>query len=168
MMTLITGPQNSGRSALAEDICCSLAGDEQKIYIATMIVQDEAGEERIKKHRQKRSGKNFLTVELPKNLATLEVPEVNLSQSVCLLECVTNLVGNEMHAPENQGFSDEALSNLVVAEVLHLKERVKHLVAVSGTYEELPDYDADTLRFVRLLHHVNEVLTTHADRVEVL
>ena len=56
MITLVIGRPESGKSLIAEDIVCGLSC-ENRYYLATMLVYDEAGKERIKKHRSQREGK---------------------------------------------------------------------------------------------------------------
>ena len=96
MVTLIIGGPNSGKSQLAEDLVVN-SGIDRRYYLATMRVLDEAGEERIIKHRKQREGKGFITLEIPyaidKAVSLMEEPE----SSIVLLECIANLVGNEMY-----------------------------------------------------------------------
>ncbi len=96
MVTLIIGGQNSGKSQFAEELVVN-SGIDRRYYLATMTVCDKAGEERVIKHRKQREGKGFITLEIPyaidKALYIMEEPE----NSIALLECVANLVGNELY-----------------------------------------------------------------------
>ncbi|MBP5744909.1 MAG: bifunctional adenosylcobinamide kinase/adenosylcobinamide-phosphate guanylyltransferase, partial [Lachnospiraceae bacterium] len=96
MITLVIGRPESGKSLIAEEIVCGLSC-ENRYYLATMLVYDESGKERIKKHRSQREGKDFVTLEVPyridRALNMIDRPK----ESVLLLECIANLVGNEMY-----------------------------------------------------------------------
>lgn len=96
MITLVTGGPDSGKSLRAEDIAVR-TGDERLYYLATMKVFGDDGIARIKKHRAQREGKGFITIELQiradKALDMMDEPE----KCCVLLECIANLVGNEMH-----------------------------------------------------------------------
>lgn len=173
---MIIGTPSSGKSQLAEDIVVRLAQDRRKIYLATMIAFDEEGKERIKKHRRLRQGKGFETIECPENLSSLKFGSDDLDHNevvindncVLLLECMSNLVGNELYSPRNKGLDDEELVTLIVSETIGVANKVADIVIVSNEFK-LDDtgYDDETRRYVRLLHDVNEVLKKEMDEVIV-
>lgn len=104
MLWIVTGGSGSGKSEYAENLAVSLG--EDRIYAATMMVSDKEGEERVQKHRAMREGKHFRTVECPVNFGAAMEPAM-AKESVVLLECMSNLVANEM-------FSDMGLTNETV------------------------------------------------------
>ncbi|MBP5743722.1 MAG: bifunctional adenosylcobinamide kinase/adenosylcobinamide-phosphate guanylyltransferase, partial [Oscillospiraceae bacterium] len=63
MLSLIIGGAGSGKSALAEALCCSLDGP--RLYIATMSKADCESLGRIEKHRRQREDLRFDTLECP-------------------------------------------------------------------------------------------------------
>lgn len=91
MMILVTGGSGSGKSAFAED-CVVSCGETERIYIATMYPFDEESRRRVQRHQKMRQGKGFETVECYTGLHKVQVPE----NSTVLLECMSNLVANEM------------------------------------------------------------------------
>ena len=103
MLRLITGPPDSGKSLKAEELAVQ-GGRKNLYYLATMKVMDEEGSDRVKKHRAQREGKGFATIEQPydiiKALDVIKAPK----ESTVLLECLSNLVGNELH--DNPKFED--------------------------------------------------------------
>ena len=105
MLTLVTGGSGSGKSAFAEDRVLSF-GDAQRIYIATMHPFDEESHKRIERHQKMRAGKGFETVECYTGLKNVKLP----AGCVVLLECMSNLVANEMF--EEQGAHDRTVSDL--------------------------------------------------------
>ena len=138
MLILITGASGSGKSEYAEKICCGLAGSAKKYYIATMQVFDEEGKQRIERHKNMRSGKNFKTIEQPCNVENaIEKMDIkDPSKRTVLLECISNLLANEM-------FSDETIQDRhmimdkIIDGIRQLKNEVRHL-AVSYTHLTLP------------------------------
>ena len=66
MMILVIGGSGSGKSSYAEEIVCSVSGEDmKKYYLATMQIFDEEGRKKVERHRKLRSGKGFLTIEQP-------------------------------------------------------------------------------------------------------
>lgn len=92
MIALVIGGSGSGKSAFAEELVLSLAG-QPHIYLATMQnYGDEETNRRIARHRDIRADRGFTTVEKPMDVGSTAVP-----QGACvLLECLPNLVANEM------------------------------------------------------------------------
>ena len=189
MIVLVLGTPDSGKSKIAEDIVMRLAAglditgspaDEggrnesgrpaapagmDKLYIATMIPFGEEGDRRIEKHRNMRAGKGFLTVEKYTEVDSLIGEITDLDRKCCLLECMSNLVGNEMHDPRNLSLSDEELEKLITEQVLALGKSCGHLVVVANRFlTEDAGYDDETRRYVRIADRVNEILKAGADK----
>ena len=164
MTVLIIGTPDSGKSEKAEETALFLAQDKKKYYIATMIPYGEEGKKRVEKHLKLREGKNFITIEKPVDVHELadEIPD--LKKSTCLLECMSNLIGNEMH---REGALDlEELPEHISRSVMKLADSCGDLVIVSNSFPmDDPDYDEDTRNYVRLVRAVNDDLRRRADRV---
>mgnify|MGYP003467632157 CR=1 FL=1 len=86
---LIIGPNNSGKSLLAEKMVVE-TNSFHRIYLATMIPQTQDNQKRIEKHILQRSGKGFQTLEEPWNIHSLDIPK----DAVVLLEDASNLLAN--------------------------------------------------------------------------
>ena len=189
MIVLVLGTPDSGKSKIAEDIVMRLAAGlditgspaeeggrnesgrlaapagMDKLYIATMIPFGEEGDRRIEKHRNMRAGKGFLTVEKYTEVDSLIGEIRDLGGKCCLLECMSNLVGNEMHDPRNLSLPDEDLEKLITEEVLALGKSCGHLVVVANRFlTEDAGYDDETRRYVRIADRVNEILKAGADK----
>ena len=172
MITLIVGKQNSGKSALAEKLALE-TGDEKIYYLATMKVMDKAGEERVERHRKQREGRGFITIEKQKDIAGVLDDRADASGSAVLLECVANLVSNEIFdgsdiASENS-FTDEACEEIAKAvsrEIRELSAKVKDLIIVTDEYEKDGEgYDDSTRFYVKTLSRSNELIKAYCDRV---
>ena len=137
MMILVTGGSGSGKSAFAENCVVSL-DSEKKIYIATMYPYDGESRKRVKRHRKMRAGKGFETVECYTGLSGVHVPE----GSTVLLECMSNLVANEMFREEG---AREKTYDEITKGILHLKEQAAHLIVVTNEiFSEAMCYQGDT------------------------
>ena len=97
-MTLIIGGSGSGKSAYAENYIASLS-QEKKYYIATMQAFDSESQRKIEHHRMLRSGKGFFTIEQALNIQDAS-GMMDTGEKTALLECISNLVANEMFAAE--------------------------------------------------------------------
>ena len=161
MIILVTGGSGSGKSSLAEEAVRNL-GEHRRFYIATMQCFDEETRQRILRHRRMRRDKHFETIEQPVNLGQCVLPV----PGVALLECISNLVANEMYSPN--GYGKDHDPNQIPAYILegirHLAGQCKHLVIVSN--EVASDgigYDTSTMEYIRVMGIINAGLARMAD-----
>ncbi len=160
MLTVVIGPPDCGKSAFAEDLAVK-SGFSNRYYLATMKIMDEAGKERIKKHRMARLGKGFVTIEEPVDILSClkEIPDP--ADSVVLLECMANLTGNLMFTPSGIGdVSTRALNMIWEFEIY-----VGSLIVVSSEYEPDAGDDEETAGYKKVLNEVNIKLLSMADKV---
>ena len=144
MVVTVTGGSGSGKSRMAEEISQALCGG-RKLYIATMIVCDEESRKRMERHQRQRAGMYFETVERPFGLERLTFKE---KERLILLECMSNLIANELYGGENFAMRDpKETKETIIRGIGHLREHAEHLVVVSnemfrnGTYSvEMNDY----------------------------
>ncbi|SDW68076.1 adenosylcobinamide kinase /adenosylcobinamide-phosphate guanylyltransferase [Lachnospiraceae bacterium KHCPX20] len=161
MTTLIIGIPDSGKSALAEKLACRY---RNRFYIATMVAFGEEGEKRIQKHRRAREGKHFTTIECPTDIGQLANRLASHRPCSCLVECVSNLVGNELYA--DLASTDEALLEKITQSVKTLSDAVDDLILVTNEFlQEDSGYDEETKRYVRLTSMVNWQLSDFCDRI---
>ena len=99
MLHIVYGGSASGKSTYAESLAMSLQGDGRLLYIATMYPYkwntteiDQETMQRIERHRAMRADKGFDTVECYRHVEHI----VAKRQDVLLLECMSNLLANEM------------------------------------------------------------------------
>ena len=196
MITLITGGSGSGKSAYAEKYICHVSnenGYKEKYYIATMQVFDDEGQRKIDRHRRLRAGKGFITIEQPRDIkkAVEKLQSENCLKTgrSALLECMSNLVANEMFPPvdvsgmqaaeakketlddpENMNDYETAqirrVSKKVLKEVSILSENVAELVIVTNNvFEDGVSYDQSTMNYIKAMGIVNRGLAAMAERV---
>lgn len=196
MITLITGGSGSGKSAYAEKYiyhASSEKGYKEKYYIATMQVFDDEGQRKIDRHRRLRAGKGFITIEQPRDIqnAVSKLQSENCLKTgrSALLECMSNLVANEMFPPadasgiqateaEKEALDDtenmkdyentqiRRVSKKVLKEVSILSENVAELVIVTNNvFEDGVSYDESTMNYIKAMGIVNRGLSAMAERV---
>ena len=169
MITLIVGTTGSGKSKKAESIALKQAKGGEKVYVATMIPFGKEGETRVKKHRRMRFGKGFKTIECPTDVHKVGESLIKMKRPTVLLECMSNLVGNELYKFENAEKGDNAMEELIVNSVMKLAGSAVNMIIVANEFpEDDENYDEETKRFVFLCHKVNENLAGKADVVERL
>ena len=149
-LKVILGPNGSGKSLYAEDLAVS-SGDP-RLYIATMVPQNQENRQRIEKHRQQRKGKGFITIEEPLCMSCVPVSGDN----VILLEDVSNLVANRLFGSQPGTYKP------VLEDILTLAGRCKTLIAVSISGMEAEDYSGETADYIRSLNDLNAQLIRHA------
>lgn len=158
MMILVTGGSGSGKSAFAED-CVVSFGKTDRIYIATMYPFDEESRKRVQRHRKMRQGKGFETVECYTGLDKIRLPE----NCTVLLECMSNLVANEMFQEEG---AHENTVEAVLKGVRHIREQTGNLVIVTNEiFSEAADYQGETELYQEYLGQINQKIAEIADQV---
>ncbi len=196
MLHIVYGGSASGKSSYAESFAMSLQGDGRLLYIATMYPYkwntteiDPETMQRIERHRAMRADKGFDTVECYRHVEHI----VAERQDVLLLECMSNLLANEMYLePENDdggrpetmsevekagvdgnvgsGMSEtlSPVSKKIVQALIDLSTRVQELVIV--TNDVFSDggsltYDESTREYVKNLAQINCALAREAATV---
>ena len=174
MIILVLGTPKSGKSLMAEEMSLAL-NDSEKYYLATMRVMDQEGALRVEKHRKQREGKGFVTIERGREITGAVKDMANPEEATVLLECVSNLVGNELFETpvrsrmDADEMSAERFADEMADEIGKLARAVHHLVIVSSIYPlSDPGYDASTIRYVTYLHAVNKRLKALVDEVREL
>lgn len=194
MIALVIGGSGSGKSAYAEQMAVKAAGNGSLYYVATMQVYDEEGKKKVERHQKMREGKGFLTIEQPRRLkeaakkvATEKVATEKVSAGkvaagkvaaervpagkIVLLECMSNLVANEMFSEENlSAVMDEAkikqLSHEIISGVTALQDSCNILIIVTNQiFEDGIRYDASTMDYIRLLGDINRQIAERAEQV---
>ncbi len=177
MLHIVYGGSASGKSSYAESFAMSLQGEGRLLYIATMYPYkwntteiDPETMQRIERHRAMRADKGFDTVECYRHVEHI----VAKRQDVLLLECMSNLLANEMYLePDSDAGSDMAetmspVSNKIVQALIDLSTRVQELVIV--TNDVFSDggsltYDESTREYVKNLAEINCALARVAETV---
>ena len=190
MLHIVYGGSASGKSSYAESFAMSLQGEGRLLYIATMYPYkwntteiDPETMQRIERHRAMRADKGFDTVECYRHVEHI----VAKRQDVLLLECMSNLLANEMYLEQDSddvglaetmsevekagvGMSEtlSPVSNKIVQALVNLSTRVQDVVIV--TNDVFSDggsltYDESTREYVKNLAEINCALARVAETV---
>ena len=190
MLHIVYGGSASGKSSYAESFAMSLQGEGRLLYIATMYPYkwntteiDPETMQRIERHRAMRADKGFDTVECYRHVEHI----VAKRQDVLLLECMSNLLANEMYLEQDSddgglaetmsevektgvGMSEtlSPVSKKLVQALVNLSTRVQDVVIV--TNDVFSDggsltYDESTREYVKNLAEINCALAREAATV---
>ena len=164
MLELVTGGSGSGKSAYAESRICEYNRQAPKplFYIATMFPYGEETEKKIERHRILRKGKGFETLEWYTGLKQ-HLEEGSLKGADVLLECMSNLVANEMYMESGAGcHADQA----ILEGIQELNQQCANLVIVTNEVfsESVPD-SPEMKEYKRILGRINREIATMADQV---
>ena len=164
MLELVTGGSGSGKSAYAESRICEYNRQAPKplFYIATMFPYGEETEKKIERHRILRKGKGFETLEWYTGLKQ-HLEDGSLQGADVLLECMSNLVANEMYMESGAGcHADQA----ILEGIQELNQQCANLVIVTNEVfsESVPD-SPEMKEYKRILGKINREIATMADQV---
>ena len=175
MLAYITGGASCGKSTAAEELCLTLG--EPRVYLAAMRPFGEEGARRVRKHRAQRAGKGFRTLECYEGFDAVLADE-GLADATVLLECLGNVVANELFSEEGSepgvvegvesGVPAQAPSACarIVGNLEALADRCAHLVVVGNEVgADGVEYEVETRHYQQVLGDVACALTQHCDLV---
>ena len=165
MMILVIGGSGSGKSSYAEEIVCSVSGEDmKKYYLATMQIFDEEGRKKVERHKKLRSGKGFLTIEQPRSIGR-SLEKMDAGRKTVLLECISNLTANEMFAGETPKLEMQVVQS-VISDLEQLRKNTTNLVVVSNNvFEDGIVYEQTTMDYIHAMGEINQRLAAMADQV---
>ena len=146
-----------------------------------MKVYGDEDRERVKRHRMLRKDKGFITLEQPRDIGDV-VERLDDEKSDILLECMSNLVANEMFTFDNSDeefdtkseekiFENNPFYNInlglkIKNDVKKLYERCENLVIVSNNvFDDGIIYDESTVEYIKALGDINKFLAELSDEV---
>ena len=172
MTIFISGGCKNGKSSIAENCCTALAQGGPLYYIATMQAFDDEDRDRIKRHRESRSGKNFITLEQPLHILDC-LKNSDGMNGTYILDSVTALMINELYS--NTGAmgedtydmtSDPMAAERVSNDLIELCKKVKNIVFVSDyIYSGIDAYSEYTEDYLKALSFVDRALAKECDAV---
>lgn len=166
MIALIIGGSASGKSEFAENFTLDIsplaqAEGDDVLYIATMKPFDDESLKRIARHREQRKHKGFETKEVYTDL--LNAFSQPHTYCAVLLECMSNLLANEMYSeyPPSSSCCDKILSG-----VDKLAQCSSNTIIVSNeVFCDGDSYSEETLLYIKQLGDINRRLAQKADIV---
>lgn len=147
MILFIIGASSSGKSEIAENIAVSFA--QKRYYIATMHAYGLEGKARVENHLHMRAGKGFETIEKYTDIGSLRIN----SSSICLIECISNLLANEMY---DFGGAGDTVVEKITSNIKNLATQCKHLIVVSNdVFSDGIVYDTFCTKYIQNLGRIN-------------
>lgn len=165
MIQLVYGGSGSGKSAYAERQVLA-AGEDKRWYVATMQVYGEEGKQKVLRHQMLRAGKGFTSIEMPEvtddSFENLKV----LGGGTVLVECLTNLVANQMFPSDGSQRTEAAVTGIIYDWFCQLCRAARNVVIVSGNvFEDGTAYGDGTVSYMNALGALNTMIAEKADRV---
>ena len=178
MLVLVLGGSGSGKSEFAEKVCMQLEPQE-KLYIATMYPWDDESKRKISRHIELRKNKKFRTLECFYQMSKTLQSE-NVYATTVLLECMSNLLANEMYCEEgilsryaskerqeqitNSKDKLEVLVQEIMSGIDILSNQYKHVVIVSNdVFSDGVEYDESMQEYLSALGQINQEIAKKAD-----
>lgn len=182
MMILVVGGSGSGKSAYAERCAEAVSDGKRKYYLATMQICDGESRKKAERHRRLRKGKGFVTIEQPVSVSEA-IPKMEAGEKTVLLECMSNLMANEMFGAKAEDTEEKPSKEEVAEKEKHreiqnkpadkiekeiaaLQGTVTHLIIVTNNvFEDGILYEKFTMEYMEALGRINEKLAAAADEV---
>lgn len=160
---MIVGGSGSGKSAYAEAYVMRHSEENARYYLATMQVYGEEGRKKVERHRKMRAGKGFQTIEQPRNLsdAVGKIP----SDGGVLLECLSNLVANEMFLETGIRNMKEVTETVLQGMEILEKETAHLIVVTNDVFEDGIFYERGTMEYLQCMGEIHIELAEKADTV---
>lgn len=170
MLAMVIGGSGSGKSEYAENLAVRLEAG-RKLYIATMYPWDEESKKRIQRHRAMRAEKKFDTLEcfvdLNSGIKNYWNENNEYKASTAFLDCMSNLVANEMYCDGgyvSKNTETVSLVDSVLAGIDLLHQQFKHVVLVSNdVFTDGVVYDQEMQNYLKHLGEINQGIAKRAD-----
>lgn len=157
MLIVVTGGAASGKSEWAEHLVKQVPG--KRYYIATMQPYGKEAEDRIRKHQERRARDGYETIECYTGLNRVILPQ----PGVVLLDCLGNLVANEIFSPDGAG---ENAQQAVQDGIQNLLRQSKTVILVTNEVGSGGrKYAGETLQYMKVLGALNCAVAAEADEV---
>lgn len=174
-MILIFGGTSSGKSAYAETLACKLS--RKKIYLATMCPYGEEGRKKVENHREMRKEKGFITVERENSLGEGEfISELGSIfkkdsvskkyQGVILIECLGNLLANEMFSNGEYLDELEPVIDKIDQALRVLDDTFEEIILVSSdVFSFVENYEKESMDYIKCLGKLHQKISVYANQV---
>lgn len=157
MLIVVYGGSGSGKSEFGEQIL-EKQKDKHKYYIATMRVFDAEGERKVRRHQKMREAKGFLTIESPTKIEEIQVHTVG---NAAILECMSNLLANEMY---DESGRKESPVECILEGIRTLQESFQNLIIITNNiFEDGQEYEEETRKYMEFLGSINRRMAAASD-----
>lgn len=158
MFVTVIGGSSSGKSEFAENTAVKL-GKGRLIYTAAMKPYGTEGEMRIKRHRELRKDKGFVTVEKYTALKDLLVEKGD----TILIECMSNLLANEMF--DEEGAGENSVNEIIEGIDIVSQKSANLIVVTNDIFSDGENYTEETSKYIKNLAEINKYICLKSDVV---
>ena len=158
MFVTVIGGSGSGKSEFAENTAVKL-GKSRLVYTAAMKPYGTEGEMRIKRHRELRKVKGFVTVEKYTALKDLLVEKGD----TVLIECMSNLLANEMF--DEEGAGENSVNEIIEGIDIVSQKSANLIVVTNDIFSDGESYPEETLKYIKNLAEINKYICLKSDAV---
>ncbi len=163
MLYVVIGGSGSGKSEFAENFAVKKYNESfsgKLYYAAAMIPYDDECCKRIEKHRAMRSKKGFETIECYTDIGGLRLCE----NDVVLIECMSNLLANEMYS--EKGRKCENIESVILNDVESVVKKAGCAVVVTNeVFSDNISYDSESVKYISKLGYINRKMAEMAEGV---
>ncbi|RLQ96216.1 bifunctional adenosylcobinamide kinase/adenosylcobinamide-phosphate guanylyltransferase [Falsibacillus albus] len=166
-LIFISGGVRSGKSSFAEDYAASLSIQGPFMYIATGVASDKEMAERITRHQKNRSlsSREWRTVEIQSSID--KAAEQFKDSEVVLLDCLTNLVNNELFGHEQNPDTDKLLDGWyqsILDGIQKIFKKCRYLIVVTNeVFQDIPKNNPFVHTYQRIMGMLHLTLVSLAD-----
>ncbi len=165
MIYFISGGVRSGKSYYAEQLARLLIKPNSSLhYLATSIPYDKEMKQRVKHHQIERDKQEFCwkTWEVPRFVD--RIYPLFASEDVILLDCLTNLVSNELFYGweknlnywKEQRYREQLFDRLMETILLIAKKPFPTVIVSNEVFQDIPTEDEGTSYFLQLLGSLHQ------------
>ena len=158
MFVTVIGGSGSGKSEFAENTAVKL-GKSRLVYTAAMKPYGTEGEMRIKRHRELRKDKGFVTVEKYTALKDLLVEKGD----TVLIECMSNLLANEMF--DEEGTGENSVNEIIEGIDIVSQKSANLIVVTNDIFSDGENYTEETSKYIKNLAEINKYICLKSDVV---
>lgn len=159
-LMLVIGGSGSGKSEFAEHMALKLhdCNRGHLYYVATMVSHDKESDERIYRHVRRRDNTAFETIERPTGIDSIAVQD----KDVILLECMSNLLANEMFKGD---IIDNECVTRILDDVYKLHNQCDMVIVSNEVSLDGCEYDDITKQYIADISYINRKIADVADTV---
>ena len=158
MFILVCGASGSGKSKIAEEL--AVKHKKKKYYIATMYPDGEEAQKKILKHKLQRKDKGFITLEIYNSLEQ-HINKID-TNSVVLIECIGNLISNEMF--RNTHDLKTSIASKIFNDIVKIYKKSGTVILVSNdVFKDICNYSCTVKQYMKSLAELNIMFAQKAD-----
>ena len=170
---MVTGGSASGKSEFAENLCISLASSKKiaPLFYLASLDRESGGDTllRIKRHREERKNKGFVTLELPRIPENFSLPPSSIALLEDLGNLTANIIFNPLYLPKKSERTFKTFTEIVSQNLSRVFSQASDAVVVTNdvflSSDFLPQSRSPELElYIQVLAAVNNNVASASDQ----